>query len=141
MRGIGDGCYQAGLDHRRAEAEQKAADDPPLELARRRGEKQTGGLNPHAGDDQALAPPAIAQGTRGDLQDTPCRGIDRLEDADALDAEAEGSEEQWENAPAHAIVEIVDEAGLRGGEQIAIAERGEREDLPKADRCGLLRVG
>ena len=62
MRGIGDGCDQARVDHRRAEAEQKAADDSPLELVRRRGEKQTDRLNLRAGDDQALAPPAVAQG-------------------------------------------------------------------------------
>lgn len=71
----------------------------------------------------------------------PGRGIDRLEDADALDAEAEGGEEQREDAPAHAVIQIVDEAGLRGGEEIAIAERGEREDFAETDRGSLLRVG
>ena len=38
-------------------------------------------------------------------------------------------EEQREDAPAHAVVEIVDQARLRGREQVAVAERGEDEDL------------
>ena len=84
------------------------------------------------GDDQALAAPAIAQRPGRDLQDAPGRRIDRLQNADPLDAEAEAGEEQREDAPAHAVIEVVDEAGLRRGEQIAVAERGEREDLPEA---------
>ena len=41
------------------------------------------------------------------------------------------------DAPAHAVVEVVDEPGLRGGEEVAVAERGEREDLPEAQiGCG-----
>jgi len=96
--------------------------------------------NPHAGDDQALAAPSVTQWTSCDLQDAPGRGIDRLEDADALDAEAEGGEEQREDAPAHAVIEVVDEAGLRGCEEIAVLERRERKDFPKTDRRSLLRV-
>ena len=67
MRGVGDGGDQARVDHRRAQAEQQAADEPPFELACRRGDEQAGGLHPHAGHDQALAPPAVAQGAGGDL--------------------------------------------------------------------------
>ncbi len=114
MRGVGNGRDQARIDHRRSKAEKKTADKPPFEPARGRGEKQAAGLDPHSGDDQTLATPAIAQGAADDLQDSPCRGIDRLQDAYALDAKPEGYEEQWEN------------------------ERGQRKNLAEADRRGLL---
>lgn len=42
-------------------------------------------------------------------------------------------EEQWEDAPAHAVIEVIDEPGLRGCEEIAVAEGGECEDLPEAN--------
>src|SRR5207237_269475 len=66
VRGIGDGRDQAWIDHRRADAKQETAEKPPLEPAGRRGDKQAGGLHPHAGYDQALTPPAVAQGAGTD---------------------------------------------------------------------------
>jgi hypothetical protein len=36
------------------------------------------------------------------------------------------------NTPAHTIVEIVDETGLRCGKEIAIAKRCEGKNVPKA---------
>ena len=46
-------------------------------------------------------------------------------------------EEQREYAPAHAVIEVIDQPRLGGGEQIAGAERGQREDLAEADRGGM----
>src|SRR5262249_61243024 len=66
------------------------------------------------------------------LQNAPGRRIDCFEDADPLHAQAEGREEERKNAPAHAVVEVVEESGLRGGEEIAITESGQRKNFPKA---------
>src|SRR5713101_4745553 len=89
---------------------------------------------------EPLTPPAVAQGTGSDLQEAPGRWVDRLENADPLHAEAERGEEQREDAPAHPVVEVVHEPGLRGGEQVAVLERGERKDFPEADRSWRLCV-
>jgi hypothetical protein len=57
-----------------------------------------------------------------------------------LDAQPESGKEQRENAPAHAVVEVVDEPGLRGREQIAVAEGGAPEKSARSEhlarRCG-----
>ena len=82
------------IAHRRSDSQKEASDKPPLELMRRSGQKQPGSLNPHPGGDQALATPPIAQRPGHDLENAPGRRIDRLEDADALDAEAERRRKQ-----------------------------------------------
>src|SRR4029450_9593713 len=97
-----------------------------------RGAQAPPRLHPHAAYDEALAPPAVAQGSGGDLQHAPDRRIDGLEDADALHPQAEGGEEQGEDAPAHAVVEVVDEPRLGGGEEVAVPVGCLREDLPEA---------
>ena len=126
---------QARIDHRRTNAEQQAADEPPAELTARRGQKQADRLHPHAGDDQALATPAVAQRTGDRLKNGPDRRIGGLENADPLDAQTERGEVEREDSPAHAVVEIVDEPGLRSSEQVAVADRREAEDLRKLSDC------
>jgi hypothetical protein len=113
MRGIGHCRDQAWVDHRGADPEQQAANEPIAECRRGGGQKQARRLYPHSADDQAFAAPTVAQGTCCNLQDAPGRGIDRLENADALDSEFERGEEQREDTPAHAVIEIIDEARLR----------------------------
>ena len=51
---------------------------------------------------------------------SPKLGGDCLENANPLDAEAKSGKEQRENSPTHAVVQIVDQAGLRCREHIAI---------------------
>src|SRR5436190_23008409 len=133
MRGIRHGGDEARIDHGSSKPEKKTADEPPAEAVGRCGQEQASGLNPHASDDQALASPAIAQRACGDLQNAPCRGIDGLEHANALDAEPEGGEIQREYPPAHAVIEVVDETGLGCREEIAIAKRSQRENLPESN--------
>ena len=53
----------------------------------------------------------------------PDRGVRRGEDADLGEREARRRVEQREQAPRHAVVEVVDETGLGGGRKVAVAER------------------
>src|SRR3990167_6512025 len=46
VRGVGHGCNQARVHHRRAQAEQNTRHQPPLEAAGQSRQKQAGGLNP-----------------------------------------------------------------------------------------------
>ena len=82
----------------------------------------------------------VAQRAGGDLQGAPHGRVDGLEDTDPLHSETEGGEEQGEHAPPHAVVEVVDEPGLRTCEEVAVLERGPGEDLPEAKRGWLGRV-
>ncbi len=140
MRGVGDRGDERRIDHCRADAEQHAGDEPPAETARRRRQEQACRLRPHARDDQALAAPAVAQRPGRRLKDAPYGGIDGLEHADLLDAQPESGKEQRKNPPAHAVVQVVDQSGLRGREEIAVAERSAAKDFPEADRLGRLCV-
>src|SRR5262249_9496196 len=74
---------------------------------------------------------AVAQRTSHHLQNAPDRRIDGFENSDPLDAQSKCNKEQREDAPAHAVIKIIDEACLRGGKEIAIAKRRECKDLPK----------
>jgi len=76
--------------------------------------------------------------------------IDRGGNADASDREAEAREEQRKPAPAQSEVQVVDEAGMRCREQVAVLERGapkagasgsnrEAESTDAPERGGLLR--
>src|SRR5260370_9817559 len=140
MRCVGDGGDQARVNHGRTQTEKKGAHEPPVEMTWWPGQEQTRGLHPNAGDDQALAAPAIGEGARGDLQDAPGCRIDRLQQADAFDCKAEGREEQRKDSPAHSIIEVVDEPGLGSGKQVAIPKRGEEKYLAEADRSRLPRL-
>src|SRR5262249_1691169 len=140
LRSIGNRGYQARIYHRGADAEQQAADQPVLEVMCQCGEQKPCGLNPHPGDNQALSSPPVAQWTGRDLQNAPGRWIDRFENADPFNAEAERGKEQGKNAPAHTIVEIVNETGLRCGKEIAIAKRCEGKNVPKVSARRVLLV-
>src|SRR5215510_8091116 len=94
MRGVRDGCEQRRVDHRGADSEQRGSYQPPAEVLRCSGNDKACRLHPHAPDDQAFASPAVAEWSGDGLQYTPDRGIDRLEHADALYAEAVGGEEK-----------------------------------------------
>lgn len=59
-----------------------------------------------------LRAPAITQGPGDRLTNAPNYGVNGLKDADTFDAKPERGEEEREDAPAHAVVEIVDEASL-----------------------------
>ena len=76
--------------------------------------------------------------------------IDRGGNADASDREAEAREEQRKHAPAQSKVQVVDEAGMRCREQVAVLERGapktgasgsnrQAESTYAPERGGLLR--
>jgi len=86
-------------------------------------------LHPHTCNDQTLAAPPVAERSSDYLIHTPYRRIDGLEDADAFEPETVGSKEERKDAPDHPIIEIVDQPGLRRGEEIAVAKRGYCKDL------------
>ncbi len=66
--------------------------------------------------------------------------VDGLEDPDLPHAEAEGGEEQGEDALAHAVVEVVDEPRLGAGEGVAVPVGDPPEDLLEARGVRLRRV-
>jgi hypothetical protein len=132
MGSIRNGGDQARIYHRSPDAEEKAAGQPVFEFAGDCGEKQACSLDPHSSNDQALASPSVAQRTRRHLENAPGCRVHGLENADTFDAKSKGSEEQREDAPAHAVIEIVDKSRLRCREEIAIAEGGESKHLPIA---------
>ena len=63
-------------------------------------------------DDELLAADAVREAAGDELAETPDRGVDGGEDADAGDGEAGGGEVEREEAPGEAVVEVVDESGL-----------------------------
>src|SRR5262249_41947888 len=134
ISGIGYRGEQAGIDHCSADPEQHAAEQPPSETVEDGDDEQASGLDPHTGGDQALAPPSVAQRPGDDLQGATYRGVDPFQEADALDAQTSGSKEQGEYPPAHAVVQVVDEPGLRCGEQVPVSQRGPQKDLAEAQR-------
>src|SRR5829696_9833196 len=70
-------------------------------------------------------------------EQTPNHRVDGFENTDAPHAETEGREKDWEHAPAHAVVEDVDQARLRAGEEVAVLEGGYGENLTEAQGVGL----
>ena len=89
------------------------------------------GLDEHAAGDQRLAADPVRQCTGDELAESPHGGIDGGEHADAGDGQAGVGEEDREQAPREAVVEVVDEPGLRRGGERLLAERGEGEDLAR----------
>ena len=86
-------------------------------------------MGEHAAGDQRLAADPVRQRTGDELAEAPHGGVDGGEHADAADGEAGVGEEDREQAPGEAVVEVVDEPGLRARRQRLLAERGEGEDL------------
>src|SRR5262249_6279157 len=124
MRSVGDCRDQAWIDHGGTKPQQQACQKPPAEIRGERSEEECRCLYPHTADDQAFAAPAIAEWPGDDLQHAPDRRIDGLEDTDALDAKPVGREKKRKYAPAHAVIEVVHEPGLRCCEQVAVAPAG-----------------
>src|SRR5215212_11996966 len=122
MGGVRDGGDQGRVDHSRTEAQEGATQQPPLEATGRDGDEDPSRLRPRTRHDQALASPAVSKWSGRDLQCSPHRRVDGLQDPDTLDPEAEAGEEQGEDAPAHAVVKVIDEARLRAGEEVAVLE-------------------
>ena len=102
------------------------------EVPHRHGEEDSSRLHPHPRHDQAPRP---HRSLRGPV--ATCRGAQTAgyEDAYSTHAEAEVREEQGKDAPAHAVVEVVDEPCLGAGEEVAVPVGTLREDL--SERQGL----
>ena len=65
-----------------------------------------------------------------ELPEAPHGRVEGGEDADAADGEPGVGEEDREQPPGEAVVEVVDQPGLRARRQRPVPEGGEREDLP-----------
>src|SRR5690606_22670477 len=98
------------------------------------GEDEAGGLDEHAGDDEGFAADAVGEVAGGDLADAPQDGVEALDEADGGQAEAVVGEEKGEDAPGESVVEVVDEAGLAGAAQGAVAPGGAGEGGGEAGR-------
>lgn len=66
---------------------------------------------------RGLRPMRSARWPHGDLPDAPQDGVDAFDEADGGEAEAVVGEQQGEDAPGEAVVEVVDESGLAGAAQ------------------------
>src|SRR5439155_19706136 len=64
----------------------------------------------------------------GQLPESPDGGVERGEYPDLSERESGGREQQREQAPGQAVVEVVDHAGLRGRRQRRLPVRDERGD-------------
>src|SRR3972149_6384942 len=87
-------------------------------------------------------PPTISlrRPPRSDLGDAPDRRVDRHQQPDLAERQAGTGEEEREDAPGQAIVEVVDEAGLARRRERWIAECARGDDAPQAG-AGVVRVG
>ena len=99
-------------------------------------QRQRGGLGEHAGGDEMLAAPPVRQCAGGQLAHAPHGRVHGDQDADAVDGHAGGGEQDWEQAPGQAEVEVINQAGLAGRGQCRVGEAGAQEDLLVAEcRC------
>lgn len=73
-----------------------------------------------------------------DLADAPQDRVDAFDEADGGEAQAVVGEQQGEDAPGEAVVEVVDEPGLAGAAQGAVAPGGADEG---GGQAGLLVSG
>ena len=92
------------------------------------------GLEQHAAGDQRLAADPVGQRAGDELAEPPHGGVERGEHADLADGQAGGGEQEREQAPGQAVVEVVDQPGLAGRGQGRLAEAGQGEHLPVGER-------
>ena len=88
-----------------------------LEASRRPPRARCPRLDPHARRDQPFAPESVGEGARYQLTEAPHGRIDRRKRADLSEAQPGRGEQQREQSPRHAVVQVVDEAGLADGRQ------------------------
>src|SRR5262249_36960159 len=117
------------IDHGRAESLQHGADQPRGVHGDEHREPDSDGLHDHAPGNQFFAAEAVREWPGRDLQDAPGQRVDGFDDADAGDAAAIAGEVEGIEPPRHAVVEIVDQAGLARGEQAHVPERRDVEDI------------
>jgi hypothetical protein len=131
---VGHRGDQRRVDQRGAQSEQcgGGGGDGDRAAAERQQRERTG-LHEHAGDDQGLASGGVRPVPGGDLGDAPHAGIDRGDQSDLRGAGAVRGEEQRHEPPGEAVVEVVDQAGLRAGAQRgdAVGGAGERLAQPR----------
>ena len=126
---VADRGEQGRVDHGGAGAEQGGAERPRPEPGGGGDQRDRRRLDEHAAGDQRFAADPVRQAAGDELAETPDRRVDRGEHADAADREAGVGEEDREQPPGEAVVEVVDEPGLRRRRQRLLPERGEGEDL------------
>jgi hypothetical protein len=115
VRHVAHDRQQRGIDHRGTDAEEYRAAEAGQEGS---GETETDDrearrLDEHAPDNQRLPSHAIRQRSGEDLRGAPDDWVDRLDQSDAFQALAVRVEFKREVPPRHAVVQVVDEAGLR----------------------------
>ncbi len=130
MGDVADRGEQGRVDQRGARAERGRGDRPRQEGVRDGDHGQGERLQPHAGDDHPLAAPPVRQCTGGQLADSPHGRVQRREDADPADGQAGRGEQDREQPPGEAVVEVVDQPGLAGRGQGRFLEAGLDEHLP-----------
>ncbi len=126
---VADRGEEGGVDHGGSDAEHDGAGRPGPEAGDGGHPGERGGLGEHAAGDEGFAADAVGEPAGVELAEAPGGGVEGGEDADASDREAGGGEEDGEQAPGEAVVEVVDQPGLRARRQRLVAERGEPEDL------------
>ena len=98
---------QRRIDHRRADAEQRARDEPRHEALHERNPSERDPLYDHAAGDQPLPSPAVAHRARPELTDSPRCRVRRRKNADLAYREARAREQEREESPREPVVQVV----------------------------------
>ncbi|MFK4101488.1 hypothetical protein ACI2L1_15665 [Streptomyces sp. NPDC019531] len=75
-------------------------------------------------DEHSVSGAAVGEVAGGDLAEAPEDGVQALDQSDRGEPEPVVGEEEREDAPGEAVVEVVDEAGLAGAAQRAVVPGG-----------------
>src|SRR5439155_21449997 len=90
---------------------------PGESAARPDQQRQGGGLGPHSRHDEWLPPYPVGEGPGRQLENAPHSRVDRGQEPDRSETEPRPREEQRQQPPRHAVVQVVDQSRLGGGKQ------------------------
>ena len=129
MSHVTDGCQEGGVDQSRADAEERLGRGETGERIDCGNECDGSCLKSHASRDEPLATQPVGERARGELRQAPYAGVDSGEGADLFEGHARGGEMEGKEAPGHAVVEVVDQAGLAHAGESAVGDGRAPEDL------------
>ena len=128
---VGHRRQECGVHQRRPEAEQHRGAEPGCEVGADHEQPECHRLHPHPASDHPLAPPSVAERAGGQLRGSPDCRVRGGDQRDAVERQTTRSEQDRQQPPHSAVVEVVRECGLAGGEQRPVPPAREQEDLPE----------
>ena len=113
VRDVAHRCEQRRVHHRGAGTEEDGSESPRRTRASSADEPDRRRLHPHSRCDRPLAPGAIRQCAGEELPDAPDRGVEGGQHTDPSHRQIRDlREEEREDAPRQAVVEVVHQPGL-----------------------------